>query len=56
MPQVGFDPQGEKWQLCLNIVVALPPKPPRLDSISYYFLVVLEKLLYKEGSAGYSEY
>ena len=31
MPQVGFDPPGEKWQLCLNIVVALPPKPPRLD-------------------------
>ena len=30
MPQVGFDPPGEKWQLCLNIVVALPPNPPRL--------------------------
>ena len=23
MPQAGFDPPGEKWQLCLNIVVAL---------------------------------
>ena len=31
MPQAGFDPPGEKWQLCLNIVIALPPKPPRLD-------------------------
>ena len=31
MPQAGFDPPGEKWQLCLKIVVALPPKPPRLD-------------------------
>ena len=31
MPQAGFDPPGEKWQLCLNIVVALPPKPPQLD-------------------------
>ena len=31
MPRAGFDPLGEKWQLCLNIVVALPPKPPRLD-------------------------
>ena len=30
MPQAGFNPRGEKWQLCLNIVVALPPKPPRL--------------------------
>ena len=33
MPQAGFDPPGEKWQLCLNIVVALPPKPPRLDFV-----------------------
>ena len=24
MPQAGFDPPGEKWQLCLNIVVTLP--------------------------------
>ena len=31
MPPAGFDPPGEKWQLCLYIVVALPPKPPRLD-------------------------
>ena len=31
MPHAGFDPPGEKWQLCWNIVVALPPKPPRLD-------------------------
>ena len=31
MPQAGFNPPGEKWQLCLNIVVASPPKPPRLD-------------------------
>ena len=31
MPQAGFDPPGEKWQLCLNIVIALTPKPPRLD-------------------------
>ena len=29
MPQAGFNPPREKWQLCLNIVVALPPK---LDS------------------------
>ena len=36
MPQAGFDPLGEKWQLCLNIVVALPPKPPRLDTKSSY--------------------
>ena len=36
MPQAGFDPPGEKWQLCLNIVVALPPKPPRLDVITGY--------------------
>ena len=32
IPQAGFDPPGEKLQLRLNIVVALPPKPPRLDS------------------------
>ena len=31
MPQAGFDPPGEKWQLCLNIVIALTRKPPRLD-------------------------
>ena len=36
MPQAGFNPPGEKWQLCLNIVVALPPKPPRLDFIVHY--------------------
>ena len=41
MPQAGFDRWGEKWQLCLNIVVALPPKPPRLDhSPSYFFVYV----------------
>ena len=34
MPQAGLDPTGEKWQLCLNIVVALPPKSPRLDIFS----------------------
>ena len=34
MPQAGFDPPGEKWQLGLNIVVALPPKPPRLDCLT----------------------
>ena len=34
MPQAGFDPPGEKWQLYLNIVVPLPPKPPRLDGSS----------------------
>ena len=34
MPQAGFDPLGEKWQLCLNIVIALPPKPRRLDNDS----------------------
>ena len=31
MPQAGFDPQGEKCQLCLKIVIALPPKLPWLD-------------------------
>ena len=25
IPQAGFDPPGEKWPLCLNIVIALPP-------------------------------
>ena len=25
-----------KWQLCLNIVVALPPKPPQLDVFSVF--------------------
>ena len=36
MPQAEFDPPGEKWQLRLNIVVALPPKPPRLDIMRMY--------------------
>ena len=31
IPQAGFNPPGEKWQLCLNIAVALPPKAPWLD-------------------------
>ena len=30
---MGFKPPGEKWQLCLNVVAALPPKPPRLDKL-----------------------
>ena len=33
MPQAGFDPPGKKWQMCLTIVVALPPKPPWLDNL-----------------------
>ena len=38
---MGFDPlEVEKWQLCLNIVVALPPKPPRLD-YSYQLLTIV---------------
>ena len=37
IPQVGFDPPGKKWQLCLNIVVALPPKPPRVDLTMWLF-------------------
>ena len=37
MTQAGFDPPGEKWQLCLNIVVILPPKPPRLDQCTVIF-------------------
>ena len=43
-PQAGLDPPGEKWQLGLNIVVALPPKPPRLD-IKFYLIGInfLEK-------------
>ena len=36
MPQAGFDPPGEKWQLCVNIVVE-PPKPPRLDEFGISF-------------------
>ena len=36
MPQADFNPPGEKWQRCLNIVIALPPKPPRLDSIAAF--------------------
>ena len=31
---------GRKWQLCLNIVVALPPKPPRLDSNRPYLKTI----------------
>ena len=34
MPQAGFDPPREKWQLCLNIVVSLPPRPPWLDILT----------------------
>ena len=29
-------PEVEKWQLCLNIVVTLPPKPPQLNCIYHY--------------------
>ena len=36
LPQAGLDPPGEKWQLCLNIVIALPPKPPQLDVLLTY--------------------
>ena len=34
--------RGRKWQLCLNIVVALPPKPPRLDC----HVVVIDNAFY----------
>ena len=38
---MGFDPpEVEKWLLCLNIVVPLPPKPPWLDC--YYFISGIE--------------
>ena len=29
--QAGFDPPGEEMKTCVNIVLHLPPKPPRLD-------------------------
>ena len=32
----GIRSTGGKWQLCLNIVVALPPRPPRLDVFSVF--------------------
>ena len=48
MPQAGFNPPGEKWQLCLNIVVTLPPQPPRLDKFNsfWHFLWIKWFLLF----------
>ena len=40
IPQAGFDLLGENWQLCLNLVIALPPKPPWLDSNQLYFVQI----------------
>ena len=28
---MGFDPPGDETKTCVNIVLHLPPKPPRLD-------------------------
>ena len=44
MPQAVFDPPGEKWQLCLNIVVALPPKPPRLGTLPLFTPISLNNI------------
>ena len=43
MSPTGFDPPGEKWQLCFNIVVALPPKPPQLDFTTLVFVYLQSK-------------
>ena len=48
MPQAGFNPLGEKWHLCLNIVVALPPKPPWLDKLFCYWLLFFHIKVYND--------
>ena len=40
MPQAGFNPPGEKWQLCLNIVVHGWIYPMFVVSIFYQVLYV----------------
>ena len=38
--------RGRKWQLGLNIVVTLPPKPPRLDRYRFYVMQIVKSILY----------
>ena len=44
MPEAGFNPPGEETKTCVNIVLHLPPKPPRLD-------LVLRKVALHFGTA-----
>ena len=40
-PPLELLPVLGPWQLCLNIVVALPPKPPRLDTNGRCYYAIL---------------
>ena len=53
MPQAGFDPPGEKWQLCLNIVVALPPKPQGWIPVELFAEVLWTVFLFSQSQFKY---